>query len=215
MKRVLILLHIILCTCIVIQAKNYTVSSPDGKIKVTVTAGKLLSWSIDYNGERILNPSLMQMDIEGQTEQPGVNPKVIKAKTLKVNSEQTAVIPLKQRIIKDQYNQLTLTCKGNYAIVFRVYNNGAAYRFETSLKQPKVIINTETIEQNWTEGCKLYWPREKNQEYLTHCEAIFDELNISSLTKDMKGYLPIYLSTLKERKLLLWNPIFSIIPIYF
>lgn len=131
MKRVLILLHIILCTCIVTQAKNYTVSSPDGKIKVTVTAGKQLSWSINYNGERILNPSLMQMDIEGQTEQPGVNPKVIKAKTLKVNSEQTAVIPLKQRIIKDQYNQLTLTCKGNYAIVFRVYNNGAAYRFET------------------------------------------------------------------------------------
>jgi AraC-like DNA-binding protein len=203
MKRVLILLHIILCTCIVTQAKNYTVSSPDGKIKVTVTAGKQLSWSINYNGERILNPSLMQMDIEGQTEQPGVNPKVIKAKTLKVNSEQTAVIPLKQRIIKDQYNQLTLTCKGNYAIVFRVYNNGAAYRFETSLKQPKVIINTETIEQNWTEGCKLYWPREKNQEYLTHCEAIFDELNISSLTKDMKGYLPIYLSTPKGTKVVI------------
>ena len=65
------------------------------KTKVTVTAGKQLSWSINYNGERILNPSLMQMDIEGQTEQPGVNPKVIKAKTLKVNSEQTAVIPLK------------------------------------------------------------------------------------------------------------------------
>ena len=49
MKRVLILLHIILCTCIMTQAKNYTVNSPDGKIKVTVTAGKQLSWSIDYN----------------------------------------------------------------------------------------------------------------------------------------------------------------------
>ena len=215
MKRVLILLHIILCTCIVTQAKNYTVSSPDGKIKVTVTAGKQLSWSINYNGERILNPSLMQMDIEGQTEQPGVNPKVIKAKTLKVNSEQTAVIPLKQRIIKDQYNQLTLTCKGNYAIVFRVYNNGAAYRFETSLKQPKVIINTETIEQNWTEGCKLYWPREKNQEYLTHCEAIFDELNISSLTKDMKGYLPIYLSTPKGTKVVIMESVITRYPVNF
>ena len=42
MKRVLILLHIILCTCIVTQAKNYTVSSPDGKTKVTVTAGKTI-----------------------------------------------------------------------------------------------------------------------------------------------------------------------------
>ena len=126
---------------------KYTVNSPDGKIKVTVTAGKQLSWSIDYNGERIINPSLMQMNIAGQTEQPGVNPKVIKAKTVKVNSEQTAVVPLKQKIIRDQYNQLTLTCKGNYAIVFRVYNNGAAYRFETSLQQPKVIINNETVEQ--------------------------------------------------------------------
>ena len=215
MKRVLILLHIILCTCIMTQAKNYTVNSPDGKIKVTVTAGKQLSWSIDYNGERIINPSLMQMNIAGQTEQPGVNPKVIKAKTVKVNSEQTAVVPLKQKIIRDQYNQLTLTCKGNYAIVFRVYNNGAAYRFETSLQQPKVIINNETVEQNWTDGCKVYWPREKNQEYITHCEAIFDELNIASLTKEMKGYLPIYLSTPKGTKeLSSWNPIFSIILIY-
>lgn len=67
------------------------------KIKVTVTAGKQLSWSIDYNGERILNPSLMQMNIAGQIEQPGVNPKVIKAKTVKVNSEQIAVVPLKQK----------------------------------------------------------------------------------------------------------------------
>ncbi len=108
----------------------------------------------------------MQMNIAGQIEQPGVNPKVIKAKTVKVNSEQTAVVPLKQKIIRDQYNQLTLTCKGNYAIVFRVYNNGAAYRFETSLQQPKVIINNETVEQNWTDGCKVYWPREKNQNTL-------------------------------------------------
>ena len=145
----------------------------------------------------------MQMNIAGQTEQPGVNPKVIKAKTVKVNSEQTAVVPLKQKIIRDQYNQLTLTCKGNYAIVFRVYNNGAAYRFETSLQQPKVIINNETVEQNWTDGCKVYWPREKNQEYITHCEAIFDELNIASLTKEMKGYLPIYLSTPKGTKVVI------------
>lgn len=100
MKRVLILLHIILCTCIVTQAKNYTVSSPDGKTKVTVTAGKQLSWSINYNGERILNPSLMQMDIEGQTEQPGVNPKVIKAKTLKVNSSKQLSFHLNKELSK-------------------------------------------------------------------------------------------------------------------
>lgn len=186
-----------------IHAKNYIVSSPDGKIKVTVTADKQLSWSIDFRGERILNPSIMQMKIEGQTEQPGVNPTVTKVKTTQVDAEQTAIIPAKQRIIKDQYNQLTLTCKGDYAVVFRVYNNGAAYRFETSSRRPQIQIGGETVEQNWTEGCKAYWPREKNPEYLTHCEAIFDEQNLTALTKEMKGYLPIYLSTPKGTKVVI------------
>ena len=202
MKRTLTLLYI-LCTCVVIQAKNYLINSPDGKIKVTVTADTQLSWSIDYNGEQILNPSVMQMNIKGQSVQPGVNPSVIKAKTIKVDSEQTAVVPTKQRIIRDQYNQLTLTCKGGYAVVFRVYNNGAAYRFETTFKSPQVYVNSETVQQNWIDGCKAYWPREKNQEYITHCEAIFDELNLNSLTKEMKGYLPIYLSTPKGTKVVI------------
>ena len=202
MKRTLTLLCI-LCTCVVIQAKNYLVNSPDGKIKVTVTADTQLSWSIDYNGEQILNPSVMQMNIKGQSVQPGVNPSVIKAKTIKVDSEQTAVVPTKQRIIRDQYNQLTLTCKGGYAVVFSVYNNGAAYRFETTFKSPQVYVNSETVQQNWIDGCKAYWPREKNQEYITHCEAIFDELNLNSLTKEMKGYLPIYLSTPKGTKVVI------------
>ena len=192
-----------LCICVVIQAKNYLVHSPDGKVNVTVTADKQLRWSIDYNGERILNPSVMQMNIEGQPQQPGVNPSVIKAKTIKVNSEQTAIVPTKQRVINDLYNQLTLTCKGGYSVVFRVYNNGAAYRFETMLKDSQIHVNSETVEQNWIDGCKAYWPREKNQEYITHCEAIFDELNLSSLTKEMKGYLPIYLSTPKGTKVVI------------
>ncbi|MCS2968970.1 glycoside hydrolase family 97 N-terminal domain-containing protein [Bacteroides ovatus] len=65
------------------SSQNYTVSSPDGKTKVTVTAGKQLSWSINYNGERILNPSLMQMEVEGQTEQIGSKSQSNKLKHLK------------------------------------------------------------------------------------------------------------------------------------
>ena len=203
MRKLIITLLCIIGINISIHAKNYIVHSPDGKIKVTVSTGKQLNWSIDRDGERILNPSTMQMNVEGEKVQPGVSPVVLKVKTTKVDTKQTAIVPTKQRFIRDQYNQLTLACKGDYAVVFRVYNNGAAYRFETSLKQPQMLVNSETVEQNWTEGCKAYWPREKNQEYITHCEAIFDELNLSSLTKEMKGYLPIYLTTPKGTKVVI------------
>lgn len=203
MRQIILTLLCILGCCISVKAKDYIIPSPDGKIKATVSTDKQITWSIEYDKERILNPSSIQMDIEGQKLHPGVSPDVIKSKLLKVNTEQTAIIPTKQRIIKDQYNQLTLTCKGDYAVVFRVYNNGAAYRFETSLEQPQMVVNSETVELNWIDGCKAYWPREKNQEYITHCEAIFDEQSLTSLTKEMKGYLPIYLSTPKGTKVII------------
>lgn len=199
-------IFILLCTigiCISVHAKKYIVHSPDNKIKVSITADKQLIWSIDYNGERILTPSAIQMNIEELKIQPGINPVVINAKVDKVNAEQIAVVPVKQKTIRDQYTQLTLICKGDYNIIFRVYNNGAAYRFETVLKQSPIIVNSETVELNLIDGCKAYWPREKNQEYITHCEAIFDELKLESLTKEMKGYLPIYLSTPKGTKIVI------------
>ena len=199
-------IFILLCTigiCISVHAKKYIVHSPDNKIKVSITADKQLIWSIDYNGERILTPSAIQMNIEGLKIQPGINPVVINAKVDKINAEQIAVVPVKQKTIRDQYTQLTLICKGDYNIIFRVYNNGAAYRFETVLKQSPIIVNSETVELNLIDGCKAYWPREKNQEYITHCEAIFDELKLESLTKEMKGYLPIYLSTPKGTKIVI------------
>ena len=134
-------IFILLCTigiCISVHAKKYIVHSPDNKIKVSITADKQLIWSIDYNGERILTPSAIQMNIEGLKIQPGINPVVINAKVDKINAEQIAVVPVKQKTIRDQYTQLTLICKGDYNIIFRVYNNGAAYRFETVLKQSPI-----------------------------------------------------------------------------
>lgn len=193
MKGKLILLCALLGVCTWLHAQKYTVTSPDGKIKVMVNSGKQLTWSIDYDGKQILNPSVLKMQIENYAEL-GSNVKVVKANNVHVDSKQTAVVPLKQKNIRDNYNQLTLNCKGDYKVVFRVYDNGAAYRFETNLNISPAIVINETVEQNWIDGTKAYWPREKSQNFITHCEAIFDEVNINSLSKDKKGYLPVYLS---------------------
>ena len=144
MKRLIILTYI-LCVFLTIQAKKYTVSSPNGKIKVTVTTDELLQWSIHYNDEQLLRPSVLQMNIREATQQPGIKPIVRKAQMEKVDKEQIAIVPLKQRVIKDRYNQLTLDCKGDYAVVFRVYDNGAAYRFETSYSDSQITVNSETV----------------------------------------------------------------------
>lgn len=186
-----------------VQAKTYTVKSPDGNIKVTVVTDKQLNWCVDFKGERILNPSKIAMSIDGIPEQLGTEAKVIKSNIIKVDKEQIAIVPTKQRKIRDLYNQLTIKYKGDYSIIFRVYNNGTAYRFETHLKSSDIYVNNETVEQNWENGSTLYWPREKNQEFITHCEAIFDKKEMTELDTTMKGYLPIYLTTAKGTKVVI------------
>ena len=47
--------------------------------------------------------------------------------------------PVRQKFakIRENYNELRLTMEGNYAVVFRAYNEGVAYRLETSLPQTR------------------------------------------------------------------------------
>ena len=38
-------------------AGNYEVSSPNGKVKVTVNTDETVKWAIDYEGKKVLLPS--------------------------------------------------------------------------------------------------------------------------------------------------------------
>jgi len=203
MKRKLLLFFVTFCLTLLIYSKEYVVKSPDGNIKITVTANKQICWSIDYKGEQILKPSFMNLLFEKSDNNSGTNPVVRNARFIKSDYIETAIVPTKQRKIRNQFNQLTLNCKGESSIVFRVYNMGAAYRFETSKKQTDIFVQKEQFEANLPEGCMAYWPREKNQEYMTHCEGFFDYLSLKDLTPEAKGYLPIYLSTPKGTKVVI------------
>lgn len=68
----------------------------------------------------------------------GLNPKVKKNSRRSVN--ETIYPPIyKKKSIKDQFNELTIDFKGGYSLVFRAYEDGAAYRFVSELKKPFMV----------------------------------------------------------------------------
>lgn len=68
----------------------------------------------------------------------GLNPKVKKISRRSVN--ETIYPPIyKKKSIKDQFNELTIDFKGGYSLVFRAYEDGAAYRFVSELKKPFMV----------------------------------------------------------------------------
>ena len=64
MNKTTVFLLLCVLSLQLIQAKNYSISSPDQKIKVFVSDGKELKWSVQYKEDIILKPSRISMTIK-------------------------------------------------------------------------------------------------------------------------------------------------------
>lgn len=129
MNKHVTLLLATLALCIAANAKDYTVLSPDGHIALTVAAGDELKLSVALDGQTVLAPSTISMQWSDGTT-PGRNAKSLKASRSKGNETITSPFYTKATI-DAQWNSLRLTAK-NYAVEFRAFNQGVAYRFEAN-----------------------------------------------------------------------------------
>ena len=79
-------LMLALCSMLVAEAKPTvkSITSPDGKLKLTVTIEKDVRWSVELDGETIITPSKVAMQI-GENEIWGENPRLRKATTGKID----------------------------------------------------------------------------------------------------------------------------------
>ena len=64
-----------------------------------------------------------------------------KAVTRSVRQSINATIPEKRKVIKDHYNELVLPIAQTFAVIFRVYDDGVAYRFQAKMKDSIVVTD--------------------------------------------------------------------------
>ena len=102
---------------------------------------------IDSLGIVFIEPSKIGMELDNGTIL-GLNPKVTKIERKSVNQEVTAHFYKKAKI-QDQYNELIISFKGDFQVIFRAYNSGIAYRFVTKRKDP-LVIKQEIAEFNFS-----------------------------------------------------------------
>ena len=188
--RILTTIAIGLLTAAGLQARTTVLDSPDGSLKITVTDGGSLSWSVSKGGLTVLEPSEIAIDIDGLS----LDAKLRRISRRSVDNTLTAIVPTKFRNVRDHYNEMVLTMKGGWSVEFRAYDNGAAYRFVTALKGG-IEVKGETAEWNFPSGSKVYWANEKNPDYITHCEAFFKEKVLDEVGTDTYSFLPLSVKT--------------------
>lgn len=175
--------------------KGFEITSFEGNITLKVEVGAKLQWSVKYNGQQIIAPSSISLQLESG-EGLGDNVKVLSSKTAKSDNVITA-INYKKSNIPDQYNQLTINCKGDYGVIFRVYNDGVAYRFFTKRKG-ELIVKNEEANFNFTADHKSFvpymWDYRGGKIFNSSFEALYKEINISKFASDSLVFLPVLVS---------------------
>ncbi|MCM1449804.1 MAG: glycoside hydrolase family 97 protein [Clostridiales bacterium] len=194
MKKFIGLCGLMSISVVVLSARTYSLTSPDGLVKIGVDTGKELTWSVERDGEVLVQPSVLGLDIEGAKSQPGVDVKV-KVTRQSVDRVVNSPVPLKFSDVNERYNEMTLDMAGNYKVQFRAYDNGAAYRFVLNRKGSDLIVNNETVEFNMPQGTFTYWPMDIYHDFKTPQEVKFEKRGLDSLDDNMKGFLPIYMNT--------------------
>ncbi len=187
---------------LVAQKKNdFEIKSPDGVISLKIVAGAKLQWSVQHKGQQIIAPSAISLLLEGD-DVLGDNAKIISSKTEKINAV-IAAINYKKASIPDEYNQLTINCKNGYGVIFRVYNDGVAYRFFTK-KKGEIIVKNEEANFNFTDDHKAFipymWDYRGGKIFNSSFEALYREINISQFLSDSLAFLPVLVDVGDNKK---------------
>lgn len=205
-KKTILIMHyikiiacLLVCTCFqTLYAKDYKLSSPDGTVVLTISVNDKITYSLVVDGHQVMDPSLLSMTLDNDIVL-GDNPKMLRKNTRTVNQTLHPQLQVKTATVLDNFNELVLSFKGRYSLLFRAYNNGVAYRFKTNLKG-EVIVKSEAAAFNFTEGTKVYFPRES--EFFSHNERLYEYNALDTLSSKDLCSLPVLVESSIKTKLL-------------
>jgi len=165
---------------------SYDLRSPDNRIELRVRTSGQIQYDVVLNGRAVMEHATLSLDIEHK--KFGTQVKVSDAKQRSYDQMVEPVVHQKFAKIRDRYNELQLTCVGGYAVTFRVYNEGVAYRFETSLPDKQVKVYGEESNFNFAANDIVYYPVEDS--FYSHNERKYLPQHLNEIPPQFLGSLP-------------------------
>src|SRR5437764_2294216 len=165
---------------------SYDLRSPDNRIEVRIRTSGQIRYDVVVQTMPILDNSTVSLDIDHK--KLGIDPKVIDAKQSSHDQVVEPVVRQKFAKIRDHYNELRLNLDGGYSVVFRAYNEGVGYRFETSLPQKEVKIYGEEANFKFASNFVVYYPQEDS--FYSHNERKYLPQHLNEISTQFIATLP-------------------------
>ncbi|MHB8610014.1 MAG: glycoside hydrolase family 97 protein [Candidatus Acidiferrales bacterium] len=165
---------------------SYDLRSPNNKIEIRIRTAHGIHYDVLLNGQALLEDCTLSLDVDHKT--LGREAKVMQSKERSVNDVLEPVVRQKFAKIRENFNEIRLEMDGGYAVVFRAYNEGAAYRLETSLPQQQVKIYGEEVNFRFPSNFVAYYPQEDS--FFSHNERRYVPQKLSEIAPAFLATLP-------------------------
>jgi alpha-glucosidase len=206
MKNILNLFLLTFLSIPAIAQKRLSLISPDGRLQVDVSIADSIRFQLAHDEEIVLNSGAIAMKL-GNGKTFGIKSHLKQSKTITVKQEIPAHFYKRNRI-NDEYAELTLEFKEDYKLIFRLYNEGMAYRFVSTAKQD-FIVNEELAAFQFQKDYKAYIPYVKTKEktiegqYFNSFENTYTYSPLSKMDKLKLAFSPLVVELDQGKKVCL------------
>lgn len=178
------------------KEKTLTLNSPDNRTTITVSIGKQITWSVLHDGIEVIAPSSISMEIESadgsKTFIWGDDSRLVKVS--RTTSNRTIASPIyKASSVREHYNQMELTFRQDFGIIFRAYDDGVAYRFYGNKLKEDDKVKAELAEFNFGKDHTAYIPYSTGNPnpYQTSFENRYEITPLSGFNNEKIAFSPL------------------------
>ena len=205
MKKIFCVFALCLGFSALISAKEYVITSPDGKLKVSVNVEQTITYSLNHGGDVLIVDSPVSMTLSDGVVY-GASDKVTKVSRKSVDQMLKTEVYKKDQV-RDNYNEMTLKFK-EFSLVFRAYDDGVAYRFISHSKKPFNVISeqaTFSFAQNWNMWVPYVCQKTETLEtqLFNSFENRYEYCPISAWNKERLAFLPLMVDGPSGKKILI------------
>ena len=181
-----------------LSAKNFDLKSPDGRITVSVDTGKQVTYAVSCDGVPLLVNSALGIELAGTHD---LSAQPVRHKASSEDRTFRPVVPFKFSSIRDRYNALRIDFRGGWAVEFRAYDDGVAYR---------ILVSEKGIVQVLDETFSIHFPEDyaavvqQPGSFRTAYEEPYEQVATDEWSSaERLAVLPALLDTRKGYKILI------------
>lgn len=188
-----------------IAQKQYQLKSPNGKFELNVETGEKVCYSLKHENTTVIISSPLSMSLSNN-KVLGIKSKVKNVRRRKIN-ENIATAIYKRNQISNHCNEMIMTFREGFQLIFRAYDEGVAYRFVVTENKPFQVISEE-VTFNFDNDYMTYVPyvrggknKKVEEQFFNSFENVYTHVNLSDMAPNQLAFTPVVVELKDGKKL--------------